>query len=61
MKKYNPLVFILFMLLLSSIILAVDYDSGFKEFKQPDSTNTFTGREWGDEFFFQRRTQDFRM
>lgn len=58
MKKHNPSVFILFMLFLSSIILAVDYDSGYREFKQPDSTTTFTGREWGDEFFFQRRTQD---
>lgn len=30
------------------------------EYRQPNDV-TFTGREWGDEFFFQRRTQDFRM
>ncbi len=32
------------------------YDSGYIEFSQPNNV-TFIGREWGDEFFFQRETQ----
>lgn len=56
-KVYSVFSTFSFVLLLSASIFAVYYDSGYIEFQQPNGT-TFIGREWGDEFLFQKQTQD---
>lgn len=43
-------------LIWANSVFASYYDSGYIEFKQPNDV-AFIGREWGDEFFFQRETQ----
>ena len=39
-----------------SIVLALEYDSGYTQYTQPDGT-TFTGRYWSDEFSWYMETQ----
>ena len=49
---YSILVVVIFV----NSVFAAYHDSGYIEFRQPNEV-TFVGREWGDEFFFQRETQ----
>jgi hypothetical protein len=58
MKRYiNFSFFVLLFLLINLRLQACPFDTGMIELQQPDET-TFTGRIWGDEFFFWAETED---
>ena len=50
-------VVVLLLLFNDSNLIAAQYDTGMIELKQPDET-TFTGRIWGDEFFYWMETEE---
>lgn len=48
---------VIILFFLASIVLAGQFDTGFRQLSQPNGV-TFVGREWGDEFFHWAETQD---